>query len=163
MSLSKDLRYGIRALRKSPGFTAIAVITLAVGIGVTSAIYSVCDAMLWKPVALPQLETLVMLVERGQSGPDSWIELTPGDFEDIRRDITVLENTASWQSSLASINTANGQPEGVSVALVSPDFFDTVGVKPVLGRGFETGEDQPGRDLIVILSHRLWMTRFAGD
>ncbi|MCU1264396.1 MAG: hypothetical protein JWM21_714 [Acidobacteria bacterium] len=163
MNLWNDIRFGVRALRKSPGFSVISVLTLAIGIGVTSAVYSICDAMLWKPVALPQLETLVMVVERGQGGANDWISLTPADFEDIRRDSTTLENISSWQGGLANIISSDGQAEGVVKALVSANFFDTVGVKPALGRAFETGEDQAGRDLEVVLSSRLWKNRFGAD
>lgn len=91
MNLWQDIRYGVRVLRRSPGFLATAVLTLAVGIGVTSAVYSICDAMLWKPVALPHLETLVMVLEREPGGADDWNPLTPADFEDIRRDSTELD------------------------------------------------------------------------
>jgi putative ABC transport system permease protein len=164
MNLWNDIRYGVRTLRKSRGFTVISVLTLAVGIGVTSAVYSICDAMLWKPVALPQLETLVMVVERiPGGGADDWISLTPADFADIRRDSATLENITSWQGGLANLIGSNGQAEGVVKALVNANFFDAVGVKPVLGRAFETGEDQAGRNLEVIFSDRLWKNRFGAD
>jgi putative ABC transport system permease protein len=164
MNLWQDIRYAARMLRKSPGFAVTAVFTLAVGIGVTSAIYSICDAMLWKPVALPELETLVMVLERDPGGgADNWNVLTPADLEDIRRATTALENIACWQGGLASIVGSDGQPEGVLQTLVSANFFDAVRVKPVLGRAFETGEDQPGREREVILSDRIWKNRFGAD
>jgi len=164
MNLGNDIRYGLRTLLKSPSFSVIAVITLALGIGVTSAVYSICDAMLWKPVTLPHFETLVMVVERGQGGRvDDWINVTPADFEDIQRESTKLENIASWQSKLANIIGSDGQPEGVLAAAVSANFFDAVGVKPVRGRPFETGADKAGSELEVILSDQLWQNRFAGD
>ncbi|MGB8506876.1 MAG: ABC transporter permease [Pyrinomonadaceae bacterium] len=163
MNLWHDIRYGIRMLRKSPGFALTSILTLAVGIGVTTAVYSVCDAMLWKPVALPHLETLVMVVERGRGSVDDWNSLTPADFEDIRRDSSTLEQVASWQGGLSNIVGSDGQPEAVSQTLVSANFFDAVGVRPALGRAFETGEDQPGREREVILSDGLWKNRFAAD
>lgn len=163
MNLWHDIRYGLRMMRKAPGFSATAILTLAVGIGVTSAVYSVCDAMLWKPIALPQLESLVIVLERGQDGADDWNNLSPADFEDIRGDSTTLENIASWQGGQANIVGSDGQPEGVSQILVSANFFDAMGVKPVRGRAFETGEDQPGREREVIFSDRLWKNRFGAD
>lgn len=164
MNLGNDIRYGLRALRKSPTFSVIAVVTLAVGIGVTSAVYSICDAMLWKPVTLPNFESLVMVVERGQGGRvDDWIDLTPADFEDIQRQSTRLENIASWESRLANIIGSDGQAEGVLAACVSANFFDAVGVRPVRGSTFETGAEEAGSELEVILSDQLWQNRFAAD
>jgi putative ABC transport system permease protein len=164
MNLWQDIVYSVRMLRKSPGFAVTAVITLAVGIGVTSAIYSICDAMLWKPVALPELESLVMVLERDpEGGADNWNVLTPGDLEDIRRDTRALENIAGWRGGVASLIGSDGQPEGVLQTLVTSNFFDALRVTPALGRGFETGEDQPGRDRAVILSDRIWKNRFGAD
>ena len=164
MNLWQDIFYGLRLLRKSPGFAATAILTLAVGIGVTSAIYSICDAMLWKPVALPHLETLVMVLERDpDGGADNWNVVTPADLDDIRRETTTLENIASWQGRLASIVGFDGQPEGVLQTLASANFFDAVRVKPAIGRAFEPGEDQPGREREVILSDRIWKNRFGSD
>src|SRR5262245_28445654 len=100
MNLLHDIRYGARMLRKSPAFLAVAGLTLAVGIGATSAIYSVCDAMLWKPVALPRLETLVIALEREPGSPDNGNPLTPADFDDVCRDNVTLEKIAGWQSGL---------------------------------------------------------------
>src|SRR5688500_16439894 len=116
MNLWNDVRYGVRKLRKSPSFSLIAIVTLAVGIGVTSAIYSICDAMLWKSAALPELETLVIVVERGPGGENERLNLTPADFEDIRNASTTLENIASWRAELANIIGSDNQPEGVLAA-----------------------------------------------
>src|SRR4051794_16857699 len=163
MSLSQDIRYAARVLRNSPGFAATAVITIGLGIGATTAIFSVCDALLWKPVPLPHLETLVTIVDRGQGGPDDWNSLTPADFTDIARENANLSSMASWASGLANLVGAGGEPERVSQALPSANFFDTVGVQPALGRAFQPGEDEPGRDRVVVLSDRLWKRRFGGD
>ena len=163
MNLWNDIKYGVRKLRKSPSFSLIAVFTLAVGIGVTSAVYSICDAMLWKPAALPELETLVIVVERGPGGEDDRLNLTPADFEDMRHESRTLETVASWRSGLANIIGSDNQPEGVLDALVSDNFFDAVRVKPALGQAFEAGADQSGRERQVILSDRLWKRRFAGN
>jgi len=163
MNLWNDVRYGLRKLRKAPSFSLIAIVTLAVGIGVTSAIYSICDAMLWKSAALPDLETLVIVVERGPGGDSERLNLTPADFEDIRNSSTTLENIASWRAELANIIGSDNQPEGVLAALVTANFFDAVRVKPTLGAAFETGADRSGSEPVVILSDRLWKRRFGGD
>jgi len=158
-----DIRYGARMLRKSPAFLAIAGLTLAVGVGATSAIYSVCDAMLWKPVALPRLETLVIALEREPGSSDNGNPLSPADFDDIRRDSATLEKIAGWQSGLANLVRSDSRPEPVLQSLVSANFFDVLGVNPVMGRAFEEGEDQPGREREVILSDRLWKNHFGAD
>src|SRR3954468_22707134 len=98
MSLVQDVRYAARVLRNSPGFAATAVITIGLGIGATTAIFSVCDALLWKPAPLPHLETLVTIVERGRGGTDEWNGLTPADFADIGRDTANLSSIAGWDS-----------------------------------------------------------------
>jgi putative ABC transport system permease protein len=164
MNLRQDIRYGARMLRKSPGFTVTVLLTLGVAVGLTSAVYSVCDAMLWKPVALPRLETLVMVLQREPGGgADNWEAVTPADLEDISRNDTAIENIASWRGGVANIVGASGQPEGVLQALVSANFFTTIGVQPALGRSFQSGEDEPGQDREVILSNRLWKNRFGAE
>lgn len=163
MNLWNDVRYGLRKLRKSPSFSLIAIITLAVGIGVTSAVYSICDAMLWKSAALPELETLVIVVERGPGGEDDRLSLTPADFEDIRNGSTTLENIAGWRGGLANIIGSDNQPEGVLAGFVSANFFDAVRVKPALGAAFDPGADRSGTESAVILSDRLWKRRFGGE
>ena len=163
MNLWNDVRFGARMLRKSPGFTITAVVTMALGCGATTAIFSVCDAMLWKPVPLPQLDRLVMVVQRESSDPNGYANTTPADTADIRREVTSLTGLASWQSGKANIVGAGGEPERVEQYLVSANFFDVIGVPPARGRGFLPGEDQPGREREVVLSDALWRNRFAAQ
>jgi putative ABC transport system permease protein len=162
MSLFQDVRYAGRVLGKSPGFSATAAITIGLGIGACTAIFSCCDALLWKPVPLPSLDRLATLVERGDGGPGDWNSLTPGDFADLRRDNVSFSSVASWGSGRANLVGKGGEPERVAQALVSANFFDVVGVRPMLGRTFQEGEDEPGRERVVILSERLWKRRFGG-
>ena len=164
MNLWHDVRYGARILRNSPGFLATAVLTLGLGIGATTAIFSCSDAMLWKPVRLPQIESLVMVLQRIPDQPNNWNDTSAADLEDIRRGNTSLEKIASWQQDgLANIVGDGGEPERAIQALVTSNFFDTLGVQPARGRAFQPGEDQPGREREVILSDRLWHRRFGGD
>lgn len=163
MDLWRDVRYGWRVLRKSPGFTITAIVTLGVGIGLTSAVYSVCDAMLWKPVALPHLESLVMVLQSVPGDADEWNQLTPADFDDIRGNSTALENIAGWRSDLADVVITSGEPEGVLRTEVTANFFDSLEVRPAQGRAFVEGEDQPGREREVIISNRMWKNRFGGS
>jgi hypothetical protein len=152
MNLPQDLRYGARMLAKSPGFAITAILTMALGIGVTTSIFSVCDALLWKPVPLPHLESLVTVLQSSPGEMNQWDSATPADIEDIRRENTTLASMASWQGGLANLGASGGEPERVIQALVNANFFDVVGVQPALGRGFQPGEDQPGREHEVILS-----------
>ncbi len=163
MNLWHDIRYAERMLRKSPGFAATAVLTLALGIGATTAVFSMVDALLWKPIALPHLESLVMAVQRVPDSPNDRDDVTPGDMEDIRRQSSSLTELAYWQGGRANIVGAGGEPERVDSNLVSANFFDTLQVQPVMGRGFQAGEDQPGRDREVVLSDRLWRRSYGGD
>jgi putative ABC transport system permease protein len=163
MNLWQDIRYGERMLRKSPGFTAIAVLTLGLGIGATTAIFSVCDALLWKPISLPHLDTLVLVLQRDNQEVNYWDGTSPADVEDIRRQLSAVEGFASWQGGAANIVGSSGEPERVFQTLVTANFFDTLGVQPAIGRGFRPGEDQPGNEREVVLSDRLWKRSFGAD
>ncbi|SPF33119.1 conserved membrane hypothetical protein [Candidatus Sulfopaludibacter sp. SbA4] len=163
MNLWHDVRYGARMLRKSPGFAATAVVTLGLGIGATTAIFSLSDAMWWKPVPLPDIDTLAMVLQRDSDSANYWNSGTPADVDDIQRGITSLEGLASFQRDMANIAGAGGQPERVLETMVTANFFDTLRVQPARGRAFQSGEDQPGREREVILSDRLWRRRFGAD
>ena len=162
MSLWTDVRYGARILWKAPGFSLTAIITLALGIGSTTAVYSCADALLWKPIPLPHLETMVMLGQRADD-PNDFNSATPADMDDIRRQSATLESLASWEDGLANIVGTGGEPERAEQALVNANFFEVMQVQPALGRAFQPGEDQPGREREVIFSDALWRNRFAGD
>ncbi len=163
MRIWNDVRYGLRTLRSSPGFAAVAVITLAFGIGATTAMFSVSDAMLWKPISLPHLETLAMVLARIPGEPGSWNSTTPADTADILRQAQSFEGIASYQEGMANVAGSSGDPQRAIQALVSANFFEVMGVQPASGRGFQTGEDQPGRDREVLLSYRFWQRAYGGD
>jgi len=163
MSIWQDVRFGARRLRNAPGFALTAVITLSLGIGATTAIFSVSDAMLWKPIPLPHMENLVILLQRYNDDPNQWNENSPADTDDVRRQTTMLEDMASWQDGMANLVGQGGEPERVIQSLVSANFFAALGVQPALGRAFQPGEDQPGREREVILSDGIWKRRFGGD
>ena len=163
MHLWQDLRFAVRTLRKSPGFAATAAVTLALGIGATTAIFSICDAMLWKPLPGPNLDRLTVVVQRVAGDPGDWRPMAPGDFDDLRRQLTVLQGLTAWDDGHANLSGAAGQPESVVQYTVAPNFFGVVGVSPAMGRTFEPGEDQPGRDRVAVLSDGLWRRRFGAD
>ena len=161
-----DLRHALRMLAAKPGFALTAVLTLALGIGATTAIFSMADAILWKSLALPDAGRLVMVLERRVEQQEGWIPVSPGNFVDWKRDSRSYERLAAYEYSSANLTAAAGYPgapERLQSGLVSPDFFATLGVKPAMGRTFSPEEAQPGSDRVVILSHRYWVRRFGAD
>jgi putative ABC transport system permease protein len=163
MSFWQDVRFGSRTLRKSPGFALTAALTMALGIGVTTAIFSTCDAMLWRPQPLPHMDTLIMVAQRDPSEPNDWDPTAPADIDEIRRSSNSLASLTSWEGGLANLASPAAAPDRVSQSLVNSNFFDVAGVQPARGRAFQPGEDQPGQDHEVILSDNLWHSRFAAD
>jgi putative ABC transport system permease protein len=163
MASPRSIRYTFRSLGKSPGFTATAVLTLALGIGATAAIFSVCDAMLWKPIPLPRIESLAMLMQRDPDNPDGYATTSAADAADIRAQSVSYEALASYQEGLANIAGRGGEPERVNQTLVDPNFFDVLSVQPAIGRAFRPGEGEPGNEHEVIFSDRFWKRRFGGD
>jgi putative ABC transport system permease protein len=162
MNLWNDVRYGARMLLKSPAFSVAAILTLALGIGATTATFSSADALLWKPIPLPHLETLVMVGQRADD-PGDFNSATPADIDDLRRQNATFAGLASFEEGLANLAGGGGEPERASQALVNANFFDLMGVQPARGRGFQPGEDQPGRESEVIFSDALWRNRFGAD
>jgi len=159
-TLLQDLRFGVRMLRKNPGFSLVAILTLALGIGANTAIFSVVNALLLRPLPFPELERVVAIWETGLEVERT--ETTVATYLDWRAQNQSFEQLAlhrAWAVNITGIEP----PERVMGFLVSPNFLDALGVKPVLGRGFQSGEDQPGNDNVAILLHGLWQRRFGGD
>ncbi|HTM47076.1 MAG TPA: ABC transporter permease, partial [Bryobacteraceae bacterium] len=162
-ALPQDVRYAFRMLGKSPGFTAAAAVTLALGIGANTAIFSVTDALLWKPLSLPDVDRLTMVFElRGQQRGD-WNTVTPANYLDWKTQNTVFEGMTFYRWGGANLTSAGGDPERVQNVLVPADFFDLVGVQAAVGRTFAREEDQPGREDVAVLGYGLWERRFAKD
>jgi predicted permease len=161
-TLFKDIRYGIRSLLKRPGFTAIAVITLALGIGANSTIFSFLNAILLRPLPYREPERLVLLDETApKQGIPSFAVSYP-NFVDWRAQNHVFEDIASYQRDSYTL-VGGGEPEQISGARISQGLFEILHVKPRLGRTFTRDEDRPDQDLVVILGHGLWQRRFGSD
>jgi putative ABC transport system permease protein len=156
--LWQDLRYGARMLAKQPGFTLIAVITLALGIGANTAIFSIVNAVLLRPFPFPAPERLVTLGEYTSGGSVSY-----PNFVDWRVQHTVFEAISAVRGNESFNLTGSGEPERLQGRLVSAEFFSTLGVKPVVGRDFLAEEDRPGATPAVILNYGLWQRRFSAD
>lgn len=162
-TLLQDIRYSFRMLRKSPGFTAIAVLTLAFGIGTNTAIFSMVNALLLHPYRFHNLDSLVLLWEnRGiDEGPDArWI--SPGDATDVRANSQLFEDVATYQCPDFNLSS-EGRVDVARGCRVSANFFAVLGVAPAPGRLFSSNQETPGLDQSVIVSHSFWQSRFAGD
>ena len=162
-TLFQDIRYSFRMLRKSPGFTAIAILTLAFGIGTNTAIFSMVNALLLHPYRFHNLDSLVLLWEnRGiDEGPDAR-RISPGDVTDIRANSQLFEDVATYQCPDFNLSS-EGRVDVARGCRVSANFFSILGVAPAQGRLFSSNEETPGADQSVIVSHSFWQSRFAGD
>lgn len=162
-TLWQDIRYGFRTLLKKPGFAAITVLTLALGIGVNSAIFSVVNAVLLRPLPLAEADRLVYAEGLDFRDNTKGGSISPPDFLDYREQAHAFERFAAFQP-LSFTLTGEGEPERVTSARVSAGFFETLGVQPVAGgRTFLADEEQSGRNGVVVISHGLWQSRFGGD
>ncbi len=161
-TLWRDLCYGLRTLAKNPGFTVVAVLSLAIGIGANSAIFSVTNALLLRPLSYQDADRLAILWQRspGLNVAQDWF--SPGQYLDVKTQNQVFEQVAVTIG--ASFNlTGQGGPEHVDGARVSSSLFPLLGVKALLGRVVLPEEDQPGKPAVVILSYGFWQRRFGGD
>ena len=162
-SLIKDIRFGIRSLLKRPGFSFIAIVTLGLGIGANTAIFSVVNGVLWRPLPYANPKQLVSVWEnhKARGGPErEWF--SPSDFADWRDQNSSFSHLAAlndWAPTL----TGRDEPEALLGALVSHDMFSMLGVAPALGRSFLPEEDRPNAANVVMLSHELWQRRFNSD
>lgn len=158
-SITQDLRFALRIVRRQPGVGLLSILTLAVGIGATTAVFSVVDATLLRPIALPESDRLVALMQTRDGDPG----------------LTALDNLADWHTgsaTMASVAAFRGQsvnltgsdtPERVRGAFVSSAFFDVVGLPPVLGRFLRLSDDDPGSEPVVVIDHAIWQSRFAAS
>jgi len=157
--LFQDLRYGARMLRKNPGFTLVAVLTLALGIGANTAIFSIVNAVLLKPLAMEDPARVVFLREQWRNAFSS---VSVASFADVQRQTTSFASLSA--SNNASFNLTTQQaPEREGGEVATADYFATFGVQPILGRVFTSDEDKPGHAQVVVISERLWRTRLRTD
>src|SRR5215831_18927816 len=160
--LWQDLRYGARMLWKSPGFTLIAVITLALGIGANTAIFSVIDALMLRPLPFREPDKLFQVWESNVKLGQNEGSASYPNFADWRDRNQVFEQIAIYNSGTYNMAGA-AEPELIQGAIVSPAFFPLLGVKPMLGRVLAPEEDHPNKVFSVVISERLWRRRFNSD
>jgi len=158
--LVNDLRYALRMVRTNPGFTIVAVLTLALGIGANTAIFSFIDAVLLKPLPYADADKIVMVWEKPPNGERNGISTM--NFLDWKNQNTVFSAMAAQNGASVTL-TGIDVPVQLRGARVSAPYFDIFKVKPMLGRTFAADEDQPGKQHVVVLSHRIWESRFGSD
>src|ERR1700683_2807225 len=163
-TLWTDLRYSLRTLRKSPGFTAVVILTLALGIGANTTIFSVIDAVFLKPLPFPDPDRLVMVWQHNMRDPDDHNTISLPNYLDWKQQNHVFQNMAIFDSAWKSYSfSGERNPEQVYRVRVSASFFDVLRVQPILGRTFVPEEEIAGRDREVVLSYGLWQRRYGGD
>ena len=160
--VAQDIRYGWRMLLKTRGATFAALLAFALGLGVNTAMYSICEAILFRPLLVPDLDRLVVLPSAVQGSSRGIRDVAPADFREMRAQARTLDALSAvdwWDANL----TGAGEPLHVRAFRVSASFFDALRASALLGRGFVAGEDTPGRERVAVLGHALWQRQFAGD
>lgn len=158
----RDLRYALRVLAKSPGATAVAVLTLALAIGATIPTFSIANAFLLRPLPFDDPAALVHLWETDRRSGLNMGRVSVADYEDWKAQCGSFEDMAAFNYTEEDL-TGGEMPERIAAARVSANTFDLLGVQPALGRGFLAGEDHSGRSDVAVLSHRFWKERYSGD
>jgi predicted permease len=158
-TFAQDMRHALRLMRRDPAFTFTALATLALGIGLNTAIFSVAYGVLWRPLPYPHPDRLVILVsaQQTETGPRTFSTWPPSTYEALRPRVTALDHLAAYTSIDAQL-TGRGEPLQLHALDVSPNFFATLGVNPARGRAFLTGAAAPGDDGTAIVTDRLWRT-----
>jgi putative ABC transport system permease protein len=159
--LVRDVRHTARGLRRSPGFAIAVVLTLALGIGANTAIFSVVDQVLLRPLPYPDGDRLVTIYEAGLGEPKHF-SVSPANWLDWQRQSGTLQQVAVWRPFSAAL-TGFAEPTRLEAQLVSSEFFPVLGVRPLLGRTISERDDRPNAPPVLVLSYRLWQQRFAGD
>ncbi|HKS97560.1 MAG TPA: ABC transporter permease, partial [Terriglobia bacterium] len=159
-TLAQDVKYGLRMLAKNPGFTLVAMLALALGIGANTAIFSVVNAVLLRPLPYQDPDQLVFISEHTEQVPDMSVSYL--NFLDWQRQNQVFSSIAAFQGQNFNL-TGLDQPERLSGWNVSQSFFGTLGVRPFLGRDFLPDEDQPGGQPVVVVTYGFWQRRLGGD
>jgi putative ABC transport system permease protein len=161
-TVRQDVRIALRTLRKNAGFTTVAMVSLAIGIGVNSAVFSIINAILLKPFPYPHAERLVAIWEKRPDGQRT--AMSTLNYLDYAARSTVFENVAATTGCCAYVMLGDGgAPTRLTALHVSATYFDVLGATPAMGRTFASGDDQVGRDHVVVLSHKLWASHFGAD
>jgi putative ABC transport system permease protein len=159
--LLQDLRYAVRTLTREPGFTLVALVTLALGIGANTAIFSIVNAVLLRPLPYHEPDRVVLLWSHWTNWTKTWV--SEPELADYQRQAQSLEHVAGFSSTSFNLAGGGSEPLRVLAAQVQAPMFDALGAKPILGRVFSADEDRPGRERVVLLTEGLWRSRFGSD
>jgi putative ABC transport system permease protein len=162
MGLLHDLRFAFRSLRKSPGFTLVAVLTLGLGIGANTAVFSMIRGVLLRPLPYENGERLVYVKQPAPLSGVPNAQFSPLELADYRERSRTIPSLVEYHS-MAFILLGQGEPRRVQTAVVSANYFEVLGVRPLMGRGFRAGEDLPGAEPVLVLSYNFWQNRLGGD
>src|ERR1044072_3827681 len=160
-TLLHDIRYGFRMLLKYKGFTAVAVIALGLGIGANTAIFSLVNGVLLRPLPFPEAERIIYFEGQNPSAGINESNISFLDFTDWSQQKDLFESTAAYWTANANLGGDGAEPERVGRAGVTTGFFSVLGVQPFLGRAFVPEDDKPGTITSAIISHGLWKRRFG--
>ncbi len=163
-ALLQEIRYGLRVIAKNPGFAAVAIAVLALGIGANTAIFSVVNAVLMRPLPFPEADRIVSVPHTPPQDifpGRKTFSVSPANYLDWKAQNDVFSSMAAWTEDYVPL-TGMGRPEDLDAAFVTSEFFTVLGVKPVLGRTFLPGEDEPGHK-VAVLSEELWKSRFGAN
>ncbi len=161
-TLLQDLRYGIRLMAKKPGFSAVIIATLALGIGANTAIFSVVQAVLLNPLPINESDRVVTFWLTAPAKKMSEVNLTPGLFATLNERTQTLDKLAAYETGSVTLS-GSGEPEQLEVASVTSEYFANLGISAIHGRTFAPGEDTPGKENVALLSYELWQRRFNGS
>ena len=162
-TLIQDVRYGLRLLLKNKGFAVVAVLALGLGVGANTAIFSLVNGVLLRPLPFPDAERIIYLEGKNPAAGITDSNVSFLDFMDWSRQADLFKNTAAYWTASSNLGADGAEPERVSRAGVTTGFFAVLGVQPVLGRAFLPEEDRPGPSAVAIISDGLWKRRFASD
>ena len=162
-TLLRDFRYGLRVLAQRPGFTAVAVLTLALGIGANTAVFSLVSAVFVRPLGYREAERLVMVWESAPAAGLARDDVAPANYADWRAQNRVFEDVAAVRQTTFDLTGGGGEPEKLFGYGVGASFFHVLGVEPAHGRVFREDEDRPGAPRVAVLGHGLWQRRFGAD
>ena len=158
----QDLRYALRQLARSPGFTTVAVLTLAIGIGANAAVFSIINALFYRPLPFAEPDRLALIVKHFSPSDRGQLYVDPPSLVDWTSDTSVFQGVGLITGAAVNLSTAD-QPERVGGNAISVGAFELLGVRPAIGRSFFGDDTVPGRDHVVILSDALWRRHFGAD
>ena len=162
---TSEIRFAARRLRRAPSFAAAVVLVLALGVGATTAVFSLVNGIVLEPLPYPESSRLVRLTHTVSNTARATVDQSDATVLLYQNQTRAFDGVAAWRFDDGDLGASEAGQTAIRVrgARVTANFFDVLGVRPALGRAFATGEDRPGKNGVVVLSHRIWQERFHGD